>query len=96
MKTKLKQPKDIIDIPMISNFDTFEANKDKASENGFDHCPCCGRAIKNHKFFFNSIYGSNAYKASDKTEYNDAWIMGVGSECYKKFPEGYIFTIVKQ
>jgi hypothetical protein len=32
-----------------------------------------------------------AYPSNDKTEYNDAWVMGVGTECQKKFPKGYIF-----
>jgi len=85
------EPKEIIDIPRIENIDTFERNMDKASMEGFEHCPCCGKAIKNPKFFFNSIYGGCAYPANDKNEYNDAWVMGVGTECQKKFPKGYIF-----
>jgi|LakMenEpi03Aug12_release.lakeMendotaPanAssembly.Ray.scaffolds.fasta_scaffold02285_9 hypothetical protein len=85
------EPKDIIDIPMISNYDIFERNRDKANENGYEHCPCCGKTIKNPQFFFNSIYGGMAYPSNDKTEYNDAWVMGVGTECQKKFPKGYIF-----
>lgn len=90
--TQAAEPKDIIDIPMIANYDLFERNRDKANENGFvDHCPCCGKAIKNPQFFFNSIYGGCAYPANDKNEYNDAWVMGVGTECQKKFPKGYIF-----
>lgn len=85
------QPKDIIDIPTISNYDLFEKNKDKANEQGFEHCPCCGKAIKNPQFFFNSIWGSDAYPANDKNIYDDAWVMGVGSECQKRFPKEYIF-----
>jgi hypothetical protein len=89
------EPKDIIDIPVISNDDMFERNREKADSNNLDHCPCCGRAITNPKFFINSIWGGNAYPANDKKEYADAWIMGVGSECQKKFPSGYVFTIEK-
>lgn len=28
-------------------------------------------------------------------QYSDTWIMGVGSECRKKFPQGYVFKIDK-
>ena len=91
--TKLTEPKDIIDIPTISNYDMFERNRDNADEKKLEHCPCCGKAIKNPQFFFNSIYGGCAYPSNDKTKYNDAWVMGVGTECQKKFPKGYIFKI---
>jgi hypothetical protein len=87
------EPKNIILIPRISNYDMFEANRDRAEEQNFEHCPCCGRAIKNPTYFINSIYGGSAYPSDDKTEYNDAWIMGVGTECQKKFPKGYVFTV---
>jgi hypothetical protein len=87
------EPKNIILIPRISNDDMFERNRDKADEQNFEHCPCCGRAIKNPTYFINSIYGGSAYPSDDKTEYNDAWIMGVGTECQKKFPKGYVFTV---
>ena len=87
------QPTDIIDIPQIENYKMFESNRDKADSLNLDHCPCCGKAISNPKFFFNSIWGGSAYPASDKTQYADAWVMGVGAECRKKFPQGYIFTL---
>jgi hypothetical protein len=83
-------PNGIIDIPMIDDLDKFENNRDRASENNYEHCPCCGKAIKNPKFFINSIYGGCAYPKADKTEYSDAWVMGVGTECRKKFPVGYV------
>lgn len=92
MTTQNLEPQNIIDIPRISNDEMFERNQEKSYSEGFDHCPCCGRAIKNPMYFFNSIYGGSAYPANDKNEYNDAWVMGVGTECRKKFPEGYIFT----
>ena len=91
--TEVKEPKGIIDIPTIANYDKFEANRDRADEKGLDHCPCCGRAIPNAKFYINSIFGGAAYPSSDKTEYANAWVMGVGSECQKKFPNGYVFTL---
>lgn len=87
------EPKNIIDIPKISNYDMFERNRDKAEEQNFDHCPCCGRAIKNPTYFINSIYGGSAYPSDDKNQYSDAWVMGVGTECQKKFPKGYVFTL---
>jgi hypothetical protein len=90
---KTLKPKDIIEIPQISNYDMFEKNRDNAYSRNLNHCPCCGRAIQSPKFFFNSIWGANAYPANDKIEYADAWVMGVGPECQKKFPKGYIFTI---
>ena len=93
METTIKEPKNIIDIPRISNYDMFEANRDRADEKHLDHCPCCGRAIPNAKFFIKSIYGGMAYPADDRTEYPDAWVMGVGSECQKKFPKGYVYTL---
>ena len=90
---KQLEPQNIIDIPTIDNWDMFETNRDNADAKQLDHCPCCGRAIPNAKYFINSIWGGCAYPSNDKTEYSDAWIMGVGTECRKKFPEGYVFTI---
>ena len=87
------QPTNIINIPRIANEEMFERNQEKAYSLNLDHCPCCGKAITNPKFFFNSIWGGSAYPSTDKAQYADAWVMGVGSECKKKFPEGYIFTL---
>jgi hypothetical protein len=87
------QPTDIIDIPQIPNYDMFERNQERAYSLNLNHCPCCGKAITNPKYFINSIYGGCAYPASDKTDYRDSWVMGVGSECRKKFPTGYVFTL---
>ncbi len=87
------EPQNIIEIPRIGNYAMFERQQEKAYEEGLDHCPCCGKAIKNPTYYFNSIYGGAAYPANDKNQYPDAWVMGVGSECMKKFPKGYIFKI---
>jgi len=87
----MKEPKDIINIPVIENIDMYLSNVDKADSLNLEHCPCCGKVITNPKYFINSIYGGDMYKADDKEIYADAWVMGVGSECRKKFPEGYIF-----
>lgn len=95
MKNPTKQPNGIIDIPRIDNYDIFERNRDKANDRGLEHCPCCGKALENPKYYFNSIWGGSAYPADDKNYYSDAWEMGVGTECRKKFPEGYIFIIEK-
>lgn len=95
MSNNQKHPDGIIDIPQISNDDLFQSNRDKADEYGLNHCPCCGKAIANPKFFINSIFGGCAYPANDRNEYRDAWVMGVGSECRKKFPQGYVFSIVE-
>ena len=92
MSNNSKQPIEVIDIPRITNDDLFESNMGKAYEKGFEHCPCCGKAITNPKYFINSIWGGSTYPANDKRQYNDAWVMGVGSECRKRFPEGYVFT----
>jgi len=86
------EPNGIIEIPTIENYDIFERNRDNADNKCLDHCPCCGKAITNPKYFINSIYGSDVYPAADKNQYNDAWVMGVGSECRKKFPIGYVMT----
>jgi len=91
--TNQLEPQNIIDIPTIDNWDMFETNRDNADAKQLDHCPCCGRAIPNAKYFINSIWGGCAYPSNDKTKYSDAWVMGVGTECRKKFPEGYVFTI---
>ena len=88
-----KEPKNIIDIPVIDNMDIFERNQEKAYEKNLEHCPCCGKSITNPKYFINSIYGSQAYPSIDKAKYTDAWVMGVGSECQKKFPKGYVYTL---
>jgi hypothetical protein len=90
---KQLEPQNIIDIPTIDNWDMFETNRNNADAKHLEHCPCCGRAIPNAKYFINSIWGGCAYPSIDKTEYSDAWVMGVGTECRKKFPEGYVFTI---
>lgn len=84
-------PDSIIDIPMISDYDLFNRNVDRAENKGLDHCPCCGKGLENPKYFFNSIYGGQAYPANEIIENSDSWVMGVGTECRKKFPEGYVF-----
>jgi hypothetical protein len=88
-----KEPKGIIDIPTIDNLDMFERNQERAYQKNLEHCPCCGKAITNPKYFINSIYGGMAYPSDDTTQYSDAWVMGVGSECQKRFPKGYVFTL---
>lgn len=90
-------PEGTIDIPRIDNDDLYERNEARAYEEGFEHCPCCGRAIKNPKYFFNSIWGSSAYPASGPhvEAVKDAWVMGVGPECAKRFPSGYVYEIKK-
>jgi hypothetical protein len=93
MITEIKEPKNIIDIPRISNEDMFESNRENADSKNLNHCPCCGKAITNPQYFVNSIYGGSAYPSTDTNEYDNAWIMGVGSECQKKFPKGYIYTL---
>ena len=95
MTNATTEPQGIIDIPTISNYDMFERNRDNADSKKLDHCPCCGKAIPHAKFYINSIFGGNAYPSSDKNEYANAWVMGVGTECRKKFPEGYVFEIKK-
>jgi hypothetical protein len=92
MTQESKKPLNIIDIPTLNSFEQFEKNRDKADFNGNEHCPCCGKEIKNPKFFINSIYGGAMYPKFDKTEYADAWVMGVGSECRKKLPIEYVMT----
>lgn len=89
------KPKNIIDIPTIENYKMYETNREKAESKNIEFCPCCGKGITNPKFYINSIYGGMCYPAADKKEYNDAWIMSVGSECKNKFPPGYVFTIIK-
>lgn len=87
----MRTPNDIIPIPVIKNTDMYQSNVDKADSMKLEHCPCCGKAITNPKYFINSIYGGDMYKADDIIPYKDAWIMAVGPECAKKFPIGYIF-----
>jgi hypothetical protein len=89
--TTQKTPSNIIEIPKTSDFDTFEINQNRAYDKGLEPCPCCGRGIKNEIYFIHSIYGGEAYPANDKNQYEDAWEMVVGSECRKRFPEGYVF-----
>ena len=86
-----QKPSNMIEFPKPSNWDMFESNQNKAYEKNLDSCPCCGKAIKSPSYFVNSIYGGYAYPANDKYEYQDSWPMAVGSECRKKFPEGYVF-----
>lgn len=86
------KPELIIDIPTLNDYEQFERNREKADSNNNEHCPCCGKEIKNPKFFINSIYGGCMYPKFDKTQYADAWVMGIGSECRKKLPKEYIMT----
>ena len=87
-----QKPTNIIQIPRISNSEMFDRNRERADELNLNHCPCCGKKITNPKYFINSIFGGAAYLAVDKNEYADAWVMGVGSECRKRFPAGYVMT----
>ena len=82
----------LIEIPRTISDERFERNREKADGEGLEHCPCCGRAIHNPTYFFNSAFGGMAYLKHDRTEYIDCWIMGVGPECRKKFPDGYVYT----
>lgn len=91
--THTSTPTNIIEIPTIDNYDMFQRNQERAYSLNLDHCPCCGKAITNPKYFINSIYGGSAYPANDKTDYSDVWVMGVGSECRKRFPTGYVFSL---
>jgi len=91
METSNK-PQNIIDIPTLNTMEQFEKNRCKADVNGNEHCPCCGKEIKNPKYFINSIYGGAMYPKNDKNQYGDAWVMGVGSECRKKLPIEYVMT----
>jgi len=84
-------PKNIIQIPTIENWEMFERNQEKAYSKNLEHCPCCGKGITSSNYFINSIYGGEAYPSEDKNQYEGAWEMAVGSECRKKFPEGYVF-----
>ena len=92
-KQQPNEPKGIIDIPSIDDKHKLMVNKEKAMMKGDDFCPCCGKSLPNPKYFINSIFGGAMYPANDKNVYNDAWEMGVGSECRKKIPEGYLFTL---
>jgi len=86
------KPENIIDIPTFNSIEQFEKNREKADISGNEHCPCCGKEIKNAKFFINSIYGGCMYPKFDKNQYADAWVTGVGSECRKKLPIEYVMT----
>jgi hypothetical protein len=82
----------LIDIPETDVcYEVFEKRREKAEDQDLVSCPCCGKGIKNEKYFINSIYGGSVYLASDQNEYDDAWTMAVGSECRKLFPKGYVF-----
>ncbi len=86
------KPLNIIDIPTFNSLEQFERNREKADMKGNEHCPCCGKEIKNAKFFVNSIYGGCMYPKFDKNQYADAWVVGIGSECRKKLPIEYVMT----
>jgi hypothetical protein len=86
------QPIKIMDIPALNDYETFKKNKRNAELKKIEYCPCCGKGIKTPKYFINSIWGGSMYPAIDKTQYNDSWIMSVGSECRKKLPKEYVMT----
>lgn len=89
----------LIKIPEPIDYKAYERNQNLAYKKGFEACPCCGRAIKNPQYFFHSAFGGMAYIPSTglgeehDNQYPDTWIMGVGTECRKRFPEGYIFKL---
>jgi hypothetical protein len=86
-----KQPKNTIEIPRISQ-SKYNDNQEKYSANHesfYGSCACCGKGIKEPKFFINTIWGGDMYPADDTNEYNDAWTMPIGSECVKKVPTEY-------
>jgi len=90
------EPKNIIDIPKMDNQKKYVANRHNYDMNYslyVGQCPCCGKGIKEAKFFINNIYGGCMYPAIDKQEYNDAWLSPVGSECVKKIPQEYIIKV---
>lgn len=91
---ELEKELKLIDIPQI-DYDRYEANKERAWEQDFEACPCCGKAIKNEKYFIRTAFGGSAYLAHDDNDYDDTWAMPIGTECRKKFPEGYVFIIKK-
>jgi len=84
------EPNNTISIPILTDWSKFEANQERAYEQNLDHCSCCGKAIKNPQYFIQSIYGGSMYPKADKQFYNDAWVMGIGSECRKKLPIEYV------
>ena len=86
----------MISIPTIENLERMEKNEERAEDDGLVACPCCGKGIKNERFFIRSVFGGSAYLKSDATFFRDAWPMAVGSECRKKFPAGYIIDATKE
>ena len=90
--TMRNEPQNIIEIPRLSQ-SLFQKNDDaycRDYEKFYGQCPCCGKGIKEPKFFVNSIYGSEMYPANDNNQYKDAWHMPVGSECVKRIPSEYV------
>ncbi len=92
METKSNKPNQIIEIPTLNSFEQFEKNRSKAEMFGEEHCPCCGKLLLNPQYFVQSIYGGSMYPKSDKNFYNDAWVVGIGSECRKQIPTEYLMT----
>lgn len=87
------EPKNIIEIPTMTNLALREKNYNHFLQNEAkfqDHCACCGKGIKEPKFWINTIYGGDMYPANDMNQYNDSWQMAVGNECVKKIPTEYI------
>lgn len=87
------KPDNIINIPLFVDSSKYDRNVDLSESAGYEHCPCCGKAIKNPKYFINSIYGGSMYPKTDWVIYDDAWVMAVGSECRKKLPSDYVMTL---
>ena len=91
LTTELREELKLIEIPTIDNYDQFEKAREKAWSKDLESCPCCGRGIENPQYYINTAFGGSAYLSSDRNEYDDCWVMVVGVECRKKFPEGYVF-----
>ena len=87
------QPKNIIDIPRIANVKQYMSNSeqyDATHDLYVGQCPCCGKGVKNAKYFINNIFGGCMYPANDTNEYDDSWVSPVGPECIKRIPTEYI------
>lgn len=83
----------LIEIPQTTtDWDILDARRDKAEDMDLVSCPCCGKGIKNEKYYINSAFGGSAYIPINDDYLADTWEMVVGSECRKLFPKGYVFT----
>lgn len=80
----------LIEIPRTISDERFERNREKADGEGLEHCPCCGRAIHNPTYFFNSAFGGMAWVLDLNVGKNSPMVMSIREKNLMIYPNSII------